>query len=61
MSQPRRLPLMPDWPRVRQLVAKHLEKSEDEVQAMMEKGDSLDKVDLELAIEEVLEKIRQSS
>jgi len=52
---------MPDWPRVRQLVAKHLEKSEDEVQAMMEKGDSLDKVDLELAIEEVLEKIRQSS
>ena len=46
--------LIPDWPRTRQLVAKHLGKSEDEVQAMAESKDSLDRVELVVAVEEVL-------
>jgi acyl carrier protein len=55
MGDNREIRLIPDWPRVRQLVAKRLEKSEDEVQAMMESKDSLDQVELTMAIEEVLE------
>jgi acyl carrier protein len=35
-------------------VAKHLGKSEDEVQAMAESKDSLDRVELVVAVEEVL-------
>lgn len=61
MEPPRRLLLEPDWPRIRQLVAKRLGRTEDEVQTMSDKGDSLDKVELVLAIEEVLEKIHRSS
>jgi len=34
MSEHRDLRLIPDWPRIRQLVALHLGKSEDEIQAM---------------------------
>ena len=53
MQQHRDLKLIPDWPRIRQLVAQRLRKSEDGVQAMKE-GDSLDRVELVMAIEEVL-------
>jgi acyl carrier protein len=55
MSEHRELRLIPDWPRIRQLVAKRLGKSEDEIQAMKESKDSLDQVELTMAIEEVLE------
>jgi hypothetical protein len=59
MGDNREIRLIPDWPRVRQLVAKRLEKSEDEVQAMMESKDSLDQVELTMAIEEVLESLHR--
>jgi hypothetical protein len=49
------LQLIPDWPRVRQIVAKRLGRTESEVQAMLDKGDSLEKVELAMTIEEVLE------
>ena len=55
MNEHRDLRLIPDWPRIRQLVALHLNKSEDEIQAMKESKDSLDLVELTMAIEEVLE------
>jgi acyl carrier protein len=55
MSEHRELRLIPDWPRIRQLVATHLGKSEDEIQAMKDSKDSLDQVELTMAIEEVLE------
>ena len=54
MSPFRDLKLIPDWPRTRQLVAKHLGKREDEMQAMLDNGDSLGRVELVMAIEEVL-------
>ena len=59
MSERRDLKLTPDWPRVRQLVARRLDKSEDEVQAMKESGDSLDQVELVMAIEEVLDTLHK--
>ena len=55
MSEHRDLKLIPDWPRIRQLVALQLGKSEDEIQATKESKDSLDLVELTMAIEEVLE------
>jgi acyl carrier protein len=55
MSEHRELRLIPDWPRIKQLVARHFGKSEDEIQAMKESKDSLDQVELTMAIEEVLE------
>ncbi|HUI51855.1 MAG TPA: hypothetical protein VLV88_08815 [Terriglobales bacterium] len=54
MAEFRDLKLIPDWPRTRQLLAAHLGSSEDEVQAMSESGESLDQVELTMAIEEVL-------
>lgn len=45
--------LVPDWPRIRKLVAEKLRKSEADVQAMAD-GDSLDRVELTMAIEETL-------
>ena len=59
MNERRDLKLIPDWPRVRQLVARHLDKSEDEVQAMKESGDSLDQVELVMATEEVLDSLHK--
>jgi acyl carrier protein len=59
MSENRDLRLISDWPRVRQLVARHLDKTEDEVQAMKESGDSLEQVELFMAIEEVFESLQQ--
>jgi len=41
------------------LVAKRLGKSEDEVQAMKESGDSLDQVELVMAIEEALDTLHK--
>ena len=58
MRQPRKLLLEPDWPRMRQLIAKRLNISEDEVQAMQDKGDSLAKVELVMAIEEILNELK---
>jgi acyl carrier protein len=49
------LRLIPDWPRIRQLVAKRLGKTESEVQAMADSDDSLEQVELVMAVEEVLE------
>jgi hypothetical protein len=43
--------LITDWPRIRQLVAKKLGKTEDEVQAMADGKDSLDQVELTMAVE----------
>ena len=60
MIEHRDLKLIPDWPRLRELVARHLEISEaNNVDAMRELGDSLDRVQLAMAIEEVLEKLDQ--
>jgi acyl carrier protein len=55
MDQHRDLKLIPDWPRIRHLVAKKWGKSEDEVESMKESGDSLDRVELVMTIEEVLD------
>ncbi|MFI5057516.1 MAG: hypothetical protein ACHQLQ_04975 [Candidatus Acidiferrales bacterium] len=55
MNQQHDLRLVPDWPRIRQLVAKKLGKSENEVQSMAESGDSLDQVELAMPVEEVLD------
>jgi hypothetical protein len=55
MKQPQKLLLQPDLPRMHQLIAKRLKISEEEVQAMRDKGDSLDKVELALAIEDILD------
>ena len=40
---------------MRQLIAKRLNISEDEVQAVQDKGDSFDKVELAMAIDEIFE------
>ena len=54
MGDYRELRLIPDWTRTRQLIAKHLGKTEEEVQAMRDSGDSLDQIELVMAVEEVL-------
>jgi len=59
LSEFRDLRLIPDWPRIRKLVAKRLGRSEDEIQDMTEqamaKSDSLlDPAELVRAIEEGL-------
>jgi acyl carrier protein len=59
MSEHRDLRLIPDWPRIRKLVAGQLGKSEDEVQAMSESSDSLDQVELAMAVEEVLDSLHR--
>jgi hypothetical protein len=53
LREPRKLLLEPDWPRMRQLIAEKLRKTEDQVQLMLEKGDSLDRVELVMASEVV--------
>jgi acyl carrier protein len=52
------LRLISDWPRIRQRVAKRLGKTESDVQAMSDSGDSLERVELVMTIEEVLD-VRQ--
>jgi acyl carrier protein len=58
MKQLQKLLLQPDWPRMRQLIAKRLNISEEEVQAMQDKGDSLAKVELAMAVEEILDDLK---
>jgi hypothetical protein len=53
-SEFRDLNLIPDWPHIRKLVAQRLGKSEDEIQGMAERADSLNLVALVMAIEEGL-------
>jgi hypothetical protein len=55
MRKPRELLLEPDWPRMRQLIRKRLNISEEQVQTMQGKGDSLDKAELAMAIDEIFE------
>lgn len=57
MSQHTELKLIPNWTRLKQLVARHLDTSEEAIQAMPESGDSLDQVQLRMAIEEVVDKL----
>ena len=54
MSEVPDLSRIPDWPRIRKLLAQRLGKSEDEIQAMAESADSLSLVELVMAIEEGL-------
>ena len=58
MRPPQKLLLQPDWPRMRQFIAKNLNISEEEVQTMQDKGDSLAKVELVMAIEEILDELK---
>jgi hypothetical protein len=55
VNQEPSLRLIPDWPRVKQLVAKRVGKTESVVQAMLDSGDSLEKVELAMTVEEVLD------
>jgi hypothetical protein len=59
MSQYTPFRLEPDWPRLRELVAKRLKVSEDEVQRMLDNGDSLERVELVMTIEEVQERLQR--
>ena len=59
MSEFKELRLIPDWPRIRKLVAERMEMSEAAIQAMAESTDSLDQVELTMAIEEVLESLHR--
>jgi hypothetical protein len=55
VNQEPSLRLIPDWPRVKQLVAKRMGKTESVVQAMLDSGDSLEKLELAMTVEEVLD------
>jgi hypothetical protein len=55
VNQEPSLRVIPDWPRVKQLVAKRMGKSESVVQAMLDSGDSLEKLELAMTVEEVLD------
>ncbi|HEY6126617.1 MAG TPA: hypothetical protein VIW23_00395 [Candidatus Acidoferrum sp.] len=59
MGEFRDLRLIPDWPRIRKLVAQRLGRTEDEVQAMKDSGDSLERVELVMTVEEVLDSLRR--
>jgi hypothetical protein len=54
LSAFRDLRLIPDWPRSRRACAKRLRRSEDHIEAMAESDNSLDVVELVMAIEEGL-------
>jgi hypothetical protein len=51
------LVLEPDWPRIRQLVARKLETTEEKVEVMRDRRGSLE--ELVMANEEVLEGLRR--
>jgi acyl carrier protein len=59
MSKFKELRLIPDWPRIRRLLAERMGMSEAAIQAMAESKDSLDQVELTMAIEEVLESLQR--
>jgi hypothetical protein len=61
MRQPRRLLLVPDWPRVRRLVAEQLGVTEEQVDRMRDGDDSLERASVVTAVEEVLEELRRES
>ena len=54
VNQEPSLRLIPDWPRVKQLVAKRMGKTESVLQAMLDSGE-LEKVELAMTVEEVLD------
>ena len=58
MKEKVRLRLEPDWPRIRQLAAKKLRSTREQVQAMKDRDDSLDQVELYVAIEEILKELK---
>ena len=49
----------PDWPRIRRLVAEEMGITEAELEAMLKSPDSLQQVELVMAIEEVMEKMQR--
>jgi hypothetical protein len=53
MSDLNNLNVDPRWLRVRRLVAEKLGRTENEVQAIVDKGDSLEKVELAMTLEEL--------
>jgi hypothetical protein len=53
-SEFRDLNIIPNWPHIRKLVVQRLGRSEDEIQGMTERADSLNLVELVMAIEEGL-------
>lgn len=55
----RELRLIPDWPRVRKLVAKRMKLSEEDVQRMQDSGNSLERVELLVSVEEVLDSLKK--
>jgi hypothetical protein len=57
VSKFRELRLVPDWPRIRKLLAERMAMSEESIQAMAESDDSLDQVEMVTAIEEVLDSL----
>jgi hypothetical protein len=57
MSDYRELKLVPDWPRIKQLAARRMNCSENEVQGIVDSGDSLNRVELVMIVEEVLENL----
>ena len=59
MSEFKELRLIPDWPRIRKLVAERMGMSEAAIQAMAESSDSLDQVELTMTVEEVLESLHR--
>jgi acyl carrier protein len=54
MDQEPSIRLVPDWPRVKKLIAEKNGMSEAEVQNMANSSNSLDRVELVMMIEEVL-------
>ena len=59
MSKPKELRLVPDWPRIRQLLAERMGVSEEAIQVMAESNDSFDQVGVVVAIEEVLDTLHK--
>ncbi len=53
MDREPRLQLIPDWPRIRERVAKRLGKTEQEIDAMASDGSSLDQLELVMTVEEL--------
>jgi hypothetical protein len=53
VKQPPKLLFEPGWPRIRQLAAKKLRCTEEEIQRMADRGDSLDQVELGIAVEDI--------
>lgn len=59
MSKFKELRLIPDWPRIRRLLAERMGMSDESIQAMAESNDSLDQVEMVMAVEEVLDTLHK--